>query len=175
MFREKTVPTAKGPPKNSTQPWQGRTLGENEEEEDLADSGRLFVRNLPYTSSEEDLEKIFSRYGRDKSPGAGRTPRAQGVRAGGRVHGLVTAPSCLRFLISETGLKIPELLWGFKRDMCSRAHSNRSRHGPLWLSDPDSQPAPSELRTDRVWYPLCAAPCCLSSRLSIRRAVTVRV
>lgn len=64
MFREKHVPVAKGPLKNSTRPWQGRTLREDEEEEDLADSGRLFVRNLPYTSSEEDLEKLFSTYGR---------------------------------------------------------------------------------------------------------------
>ncbi|TKC45658.1 hypothetical protein EI555_003334 [Monodon monoceros] len=63
VFREKNVPAAKVPPENSTKPWQGRTLGEHEEEEDLADSGRLFVRNLPYTSSEEDLEKLFSRYG----------------------------------------------------------------------------------------------------------------
>lgn len=63
VFREKQVPTAKGPPQNSAQPWQGRTLGENEEEEDLADSGRLFVRNLPYTSTEEDLERLFSTYG----------------------------------------------------------------------------------------------------------------
>lgn len=63
MFREKQSPTAHSPSKSSTTPWQGRTLGEHEEEEDLADSGRLFVRNLSYTSSEEDLEKLFSAYG----------------------------------------------------------------------------------------------------------------
>ncbi|XP_016058588.1 PREDICTED: probable RNA-binding protein 19 [Miniopterus natalensis] len=63
VFRERNVPVAKGPLKSSPKPWQGRTLGENEEEEDLADSGRLFVRNLPYTSTEEDLEGIFSKYG----------------------------------------------------------------------------------------------------------------
>lgn len=85
MFREKNAPAAKGPPKNSTKPWQGRTLGENEEEEDLADSGRLFVRNLPYTSSEEDLEKIFSRYGRDAV--ARRVAHAQSA-AWGQAAGL---------------------------------------------------------------------------------------
>ncbi|XP_010597254.2 probable RNA-binding protein 19 isoform X2 [Loxodonta africana] len=63
VFREKSSPTAKGPLKHGAKPWQGRTLGENEEEEDLADSGRLFVRNLPYTSTEEELEKLFSKYG----------------------------------------------------------------------------------------------------------------
>ncbi|KAM5311046.1 putative RNA-binding protein 19 isoform 3-T3 [Glossophaga mutica] len=63
VFREQNVPIAKGPLKTSAKPWQGRTLGENEEEEDLADSGRLFVRNLPYTSTEEDLEQLFSKFG----------------------------------------------------------------------------------------------------------------
>ncbi|XP_024422560.2 probable RNA-binding protein 19 isoform X2 [Desmodus rotundus] len=63
VFREQNVPIAKGTLKTSAKPWQGRTLGENEEEEDLADSGRLFVRNLPYTSTEEDLEQLFSKFG----------------------------------------------------------------------------------------------------------------
>ncbi|MBZ3889402.1 putative RNA-binding protein 19 [Sciurus carolinensis] len=60
VFREKHVPTAKGTLQNSVQPWQVWLLGKNQEEEDLTDSGRLFVLNPPYTSTKEDLQGLFS-------------------------------------------------------------------------------------------------------------------
>lgn len=33
-------------------------------EEDIAESGRIFVRNLAYTTTEKDLEDLFSSYGK---------------------------------------------------------------------------------------------------------------
>ncbi|XP_076123595.1 putative RNA-binding protein 19 [Alosa pseudoharengus] len=47
--------------------WQERNfereLKDDEEEEDVAESGRLFVRNLPYTCTEEELSELFSKHG----------------------------------------------------------------------------------------------------------------
>uniref|UniRef100_W5MP23 Probable RNA-binding protein 19 n=1 Tax=Lepisosteus oculatus TaxID=7918 RepID=W5MP23_LEPOC len=43
-----------------------RELKEDEEEEEVSESGRLFVRNLSYTCSEQDLSELFSKYA---SPG----------------------------------------------------------------------------------------------------------
>lgn len=40
-----------------------RNLKEGEEEEDVAESGRLFVRNLPYTCTEEELKELFTKHG----------------------------------------------------------------------------------------------------------------
>lgn len=40
-----------------------RKLKEDEEEEDVAESGRLFIRNLPYTCSEEEITELFSKHG----------------------------------------------------------------------------------------------------------------
>ncbi|KAM9858988.1 putative RNA-binding protein 19 isoform 2-T2 [Aulostomus maculatus] len=40
-----------------------RKLREDEEEEDVAESGRLFVRNLPYTCTEEEIRDLFSKHG----------------------------------------------------------------------------------------------------------------
>ncbi|XP_068166711.1 probable RNA-binding protein 19 [Antennarius striatus] len=40
-----------------------RKLKEDEEEEDVAESGRLFIRNLPYTCTEEEIKMLFSKYG----------------------------------------------------------------------------------------------------------------
>ncbi|XP_048370954.1 probable RNA-binding protein 19 [Sphaerodactylus townsendi] len=62
VFREQSGTKTKVSSKGQDQVWQ-RTKKDDEEEEDLSESGRLFVRNLPYTSTEEDLEGIFSKYG----------------------------------------------------------------------------------------------------------------
>ncbi|GAV64366.1 RRM_1 domain-containing protein [Cephalotus follicularis] len=38
--------------------------GLSNENDEALETGRLFVRNLPYTATEEDLEELFSKYGR---------------------------------------------------------------------------------------------------------------
>ncbi|KAM9392110.1 putative RNA-binding protein 19 isoform 2-T2 [Pholidichthys leucotaenia] len=40
-----------------------KKLKEDEEEEDVSESGRLFVRNLPYTCTEEDIKELFIKHG----------------------------------------------------------------------------------------------------------------
>lgn len=41
-----------------------RKLKDDEEEEDVAESGRLFIRNLPYTCTEEEINELFAKYGK---------------------------------------------------------------------------------------------------------------
>ncbi|KAM3868181.1 putative RNA-binding protein 19 [Diretmus argenteus] len=40
-----------------------RKLKEDEEEEDVAESGRLFIRNLPYTCTEQEIKDLFNKHG----------------------------------------------------------------------------------------------------------------
>ncbi|KAI6679843.1 hypothetical protein NL676_033724 [Syzygium grande] len=45
---------------NSTNPSSSAT----DDKEGIMETGRLFVRNLPYTTSEEELEELFSKFGK---------------------------------------------------------------------------------------------------------------
>lgn len=45
-----------------------RKLKEDEEEEDVSESGRLFIRNLPYTCTEDELKELLSKHGELKTP-----------------------------------------------------------------------------------------------------------
>uniref|UniRef100_A0A3P9H0X0 Probable RNA-binding protein 19 n=1 Tax=Oryzias latipes TaxID=8090 RepID=A0A3P9H0X0_ORYLA len=56
--KAKKDPKDKEPDRNFT-----RKLKEDEEEEDVSETGRLFVRNLPYTCTEEDIRELFSKHG----------------------------------------------------------------------------------------------------------------
>lgn len=44
-----------------SRPWEQKK--DSELQEDLSETGRLFVRNLPYSCTEADLEALFSKYG----------------------------------------------------------------------------------------------------------------
>ncbi|KAK2172512.1 hypothetical protein NP493_953g00009 [Ridgeia piscesae] len=62
-----TVESAK---EEKPRPWEtknasdnGRTVDGEEEDETIAESGRLFARNLPYCCTETELEELFGKYG----------------------------------------------------------------------------------------------------------------
>ena len=68
--KEKTVK------EKSKRPWEEKEDGDTVES--IAESGRLFIRNLPYTTTEEELTELFEEYGQlseinllvDKSTGS---------------------------------------------------------------------------------------------------------
>lgn len=62
MFRD-IRDKVKGKKYNAQQKHFVSELKEDEEEEEVAESGRLFVRNLPYTCTEEELKELFIKHG----------------------------------------------------------------------------------------------------------------
>ncbi|XP_041084214.1 probable RNA-binding protein 19 isoform X2 [Polyodon spathula] len=63
VFRAKASPADRAEKHRVEEKDWRRQLKEDEEEEEVSESGRLFVRNLPYTCSEEDISGLFSKYG----------------------------------------------------------------------------------------------------------------
>lgn len=62
VFRVEQAKEAHISGKLQNRPWEERQI-DSELQEDLLDSGRLFVRNLSYSCTEADLEALFSKYG----------------------------------------------------------------------------------------------------------------
>ncbi|XP_070204200.1 probable RNA-binding protein 19 isoform X2 [Littorina saxatilis] len=60
IFEE--IPTAPEV-KEKPRPWELKAEKEEEEEESIAESGRLFVRNLAYQCTEDTLEPLFAKFG----------------------------------------------------------------------------------------------------------------
>ncbi|XP_069475328.1 probable RNA-binding protein 19 isoform X2 [Ambystoma mexicanum] len=63
VFRDERSLETKSTQTAKDRPWQKREKKDDEEEEDVSESGRLFVRNLSYSCTEDDLQKMFSKYG----------------------------------------------------------------------------------------------------------------
>ena len=60
--REEDMNIDKGDSSKQKKPWEAE-IENKEKDESLLDSGRLFVRNLPFTVTEEDVTKLFEHYG----------------------------------------------------------------------------------------------------------------
>ncbi|KAG8455679.1 hypothetical protein GDO86_001754 [Hymenochirus boettgeri] len=59
VFRDERTKMKNVLGKEKNRPWERQ----QKEVEDVSDSGRLFIRNLPYSCTEDDLEKLFTKYG----------------------------------------------------------------------------------------------------------------
>ncbi|KAM4809300.1 putative RNA-binding protein 19 [Rhinophrynus dorsalis] len=62
VFRDERPKGPRIPAKSQSRPWEQKDKNA-ELQEDVSESGRLFIRNLPYSCTEDDLEKLFSKYG----------------------------------------------------------------------------------------------------------------
>ena len=60
---KKSSVTDEGKGLKQQQPLKHYELSSKGKDENLLDSGRLFVRNLPYSITEEDITKLFEKYG----------------------------------------------------------------------------------------------------------------
>ncbi len=59
---KKVILDAEPKSQSKKEAWE-RQENDMKKEETVAESGRIFIRNLAYSATEEDLEALFSRYG----------------------------------------------------------------------------------------------------------------
>ena len=95
-------PRKKGVGKEREKPWECKSSSKEAEPESIAESGRLFVRNLSYLTTEEQLTELFGKFG----------PLTESTIPLDKATGKTTGLGFITYMLPEHAVKAYEALDG---------------------------------------------------------------